>query len=444
MKQLRAIALIALLAVGIAAASACTGPRNEGSPDEIARRLLSHFESHDFAAAFSMFDNTMKELLPQADLRSMWQDLTAQVGNFSHEIDLTEETGGKFVRVIMRSQFAKAVLDVQVTLNARREVSGLYFNIVAGYGYVEPGYVDRSRFIEEDLILNVSGDYPLPATLSLPVGDELWPAVVLVHGSGPNDRDASVISNKPFADIALGLSSRGVAVLRYDKRTFVHAQAMAAMTNITLWEETVADAITAARFLLQDSRVDPNRVYVLGHSLGGMAAPRIGQALPELAGLIMLAAPARPLEDIMVQQYAYIFSLREDPDSHAAELENLRTQAALVKDPDLSASTPPSTLLGLPASYWLDLRGYIAPLLAEALDMPMLILQGERDYQVTIEDFNIWKSHLASQADAKLRSYPDLNHLFFAGVGLSSPDEYFTSGNVSLDVIAEIARFVRP
>lgn len=444
MKHLRTVALLALIAVCIVSAPACTGPRNEGSPEEIARRLLSHFDSQDFAAVFSMFDNTMKGLLPQADLQSTWQELTAQVGGYSHEIDLTTETGGKFVRVVMRSQFAKAVLDVQVTLNARREVSGLYFTVVQGYGYVEPGYVDRSRFSEEDLIINVSGDYPLPATLSLPVGDELWPAVVLVHGSGPSDRDETIISNKPFADIALGLSSRGVAVLRYDKRTYAHAQAMAAMTNVTLWEETVADAISAARFLLQDSRVDPDRVYVLGHSLGGMAAPRIGQALPELAGLIMLAAPARPLEDIMVEQYTYIFNLREDPDSHVAELEEIRAQAERVKDPDLSPVTPASALLGLPASYWLDLRGYIPPLLAQTLDMPMLILQGERDYQVTMEDFNTWKSYLVSRADVKFRSYPELNHLFFAGVGPSSPDEYFISGNVSLDVITEITRFVRP
>ncbi len=348
------------------------------------------------------------------------------------------------MRIVLRSLFARGALDVQVTLNARREVSGLYFSPVQGYGYVEPSYIDRSRFVEEEMILNASSAFPLPGTLSLPAGDGPWPAVLLVHGSGPNDRDETILANKPFADIAWGLASRGVAVLRYDKRTFAHQAAMASLPEITLREETIDDAVAAVRFLMDDPRFNANRIFVLGHSLGGLAAPRIGLAVPELAGLILLAAPARPLEDILVEQYEYIYGLEEDPAKYQSQLDEFRRQMENVKDPDLSSDIPASQLMGVPAAYWLDLRDYNPPLVAADLDMALLVLQGGRDYQVTMADYALWQEALSLHPQARFRSYPDLNHIFQTGSEKSTPAEYFTPGNVSLEVITDIVDFLRP
>lgn len=444
MKTMRGLSILLILVLVLSPVTGCIRPRNEGTPQEIARRLLQYFVADNFSAAFAMFDNTMKALLPEAQLRSIWLDLVAQFGPYAEEIEISEEYGGKFARIVMRSRFARGALDVQVTINARREVAGLYFTPVQGFGYIEPAYIDRSRFTEEELILNASSSFPLQATLSLPVGDGPWPAVVLVHGSGPNDRDQTIMASKPFADLAWGLASRGVAVLRYDKRTFAHSAAMAALFDITLKEETVDDAAAAARFLLEDPRIDLARVYLLGHSLGGLAAPRVAGLVPDLAGLILLAAPARPLEDIMVEQYEYIFSLEDDPSRYSAQLEEIRRQAERVKDAELSAGVPATELMGLPASYWLDLRDYSAPDAAASLDMRLLVLQGERDYQVTMEDFALWREALSGHPQARFKSYPDLNHLFQTGAGKSRPDEYFSPGNVSLEVITDIVAHVRP
>ncbi len=444
MKSTRPLAVLAVAIVLLSATIGCIRPRNEGTPNEIARRLLDYLVAEDFGAAFAMFDKTMQALLPQAQLTSVWGDLVKQFGPYADEIEISEEYGGKFARIVMRSLFARGALDIKVTVNARREVAGLFFSPAQGYGYKEPAYVDRSRFVEEDVVLNAGGSFPLPGTLSLPVGNGPWPAVLLVHGSGPNDRDETIMANKPFADIAWALSSRGIAVLRYDKRTFAHAAAMAKLANITLQEETVDDAVAGARFLLGDPRIDAARVYVLGHSLGGMAAPRIGARLPDLAGLILLAAPARPLEDIMLEQYTYIFGLESDPEKHAAQLTQLRAQAERVKDPQLTTDTPASDLLGIPASYWLDLRGYNAPEAAAALHMRLLVMQGGRDYQVTMDDYAIWRTALAGHSRASFGSYADLNHLFQAGTGRSTPNEYFVAGNVSLTVILDIVNFLRP
>ncbi|CAN5818315.1 hypothetical protein BH24ACI5_BH24ACI5_24340 [soil metagenome] len=127
-----------------------------------------------------------------------------------------------------------------------------------------------------------TGQWALPATLTMPVGPGPVPAVVLVHGSGPGDRDATVGQIKQFKDLALGLASRVIAVLRYDKRTRVHANLMRELPGLTVKDETIDDAIAAVQVLRSTPGVDPNRIVVLGHSLGGMLVPRIAAAGPRL------------------------------------------------------------------------------------------------------------------------------------------------------------------
>src|SRR5262249_23144105 len=139
-----------------------------------------------------------------------------------------------------------------------------------------------------------------------------FPAVVLVHGSGPNDRDETILGNKPFRDLAGGLASQGIAVLRYEKRTRAHAAKLAVKTP-TLDEEVTDDAVAAGKLLRRTKDVDPKRVFVLGHSLGATMAPRIGERDPDIAGLIVLAGATRPLEDLILEQVSYAFSLRGEP-----------------------------------------------------------------------------------------------------------------------------------
>ncbi|MGH9411173.1 MAG: hypothetical protein ACRD1V_17155, partial [Vicinamibacterales bacterium] len=95
-----------------------------------------------------------------------------------------------------------------------------------------------------------------------------------------------------------------------------------------------------------------------------------------------------------------------------------------------------------PASYWLDLRGYDPPTAAKAVKQPMLILQGERDYQVTMDDFAKWKAALGSRPNVAFKSYPALNHLMIAGTGKSLPAEYNTPGHVDAHVVEDIAAWL--
>ena len=200
--------------------------------------------------------------------------------------------------------------------------------------------------------------WPLPGLLLVPHSDAPVPGVVLVHGSGPQDRDETIGPNKPFRDLALGLVAQGIAVLRYDKRTFASGSAMVLSGRpITVEEETVADALAALDSLRAVPGVDPARVYLLGHSLGGYLAPRIAARDGKLAGVVILAGNTRPLEDLIVEQLDYLAANAPASDrTGAAQREAMLDQIAKIKALTPADSASRTFLFGAPAIYWLDLQ----------------------------------------------------------------------------------------
>jgi pimeloyl-ACP methyl ester carboxylesterase len=186
-------------------------------------------------------------------------------------------------------------------------------------------------------------------------------------------------------------------VLRYDKRTRVHAKVMRDRAVRTVKDETIDDALAAAQLLGSTPRVDPNRIFVLGHSLGGMLVPRIAAAArSSVAGFIVMAGAARPLQQALVEQSRYLAmadgTISAEERAQVDQFEQVAARVAVLGPADTSK---PDLIFGAPASYWLDLRGYDPPAAAAKMPQPMLVLQGERDYQVTTEEFNRWRSALA-------------------------------------------------
>lgn len=292
----------------------------------------------------------------------------------------------------------------------------------------------------EDCEVEVGHDPALPGIITLPRGAHAAPAVVLVHGSGPSDRDERVGKTRVFGDLARGLGARGIVVLRYDKRTRVEPRGI-----VTVKEEFIDGALAAVQLLRGFPEVDPRRVFVLGHSQGGALAPRIAKADGRLAGIVVLAGPTRPIEDSWVEQLTYFAAL--DPNNAALRerLEEVKAFRALVQSPSLAADTE----LHIPGdgpitgAYFLDLRGYHPEEVAAELACPLLVLQGARDYQVSVtDDFPRWQHALAGNPRATLRSYPKLDHRFVAGEGPSTPAQYERGGHVAPEVSADIASWI--
>ena len=392
----------------------------------------------EYEQAVESFDATMSAQVSVPALENIWKSLLTQIGEFVSTKGTRTVKDDKYEAVFVTCEFNNALIDVQVTFDAEGKIAGLFFHPASRADeYIPPAYADSSLFTENEVTVG-----RLPGTLTIPVGEGSFPAVVLVHGSGANDRDETLEMNKPFKDLAWGLASRVIAVLRYDKRTLRYPQEFeAVLDTFTVKEEVIDDAVAAVGLLYETEGVDTDKIFVLGHSLGGMLAPRIAAADSNIAGLIVLAGPTRPLEDLFTEQYTYIFLLDGQVGAdEQAQLDAVEEQVQKVKTLDIS---PGEAVLGAGKAYWQDLAGYYPPALAAELAVPMLVLQGERDYQVTMEDFQGWVDALEERQDVTLKSYPDLNHLFFTGSGKSIPAEYKQPGNVAEEAVKGIAAWIK-
>jgi dienelactone hydrolase len=399
--------------------------------------------TENFKAAVVQFDDTMKAAMPEAKLQETWAAVLDQVGAFKSAGKARAEKRGEYVIVFVTCEFQNSPLDIRVVFDQGNRVAGLGFSPVTPAEYAVPAYVKLDAFREKEITIG-QGEWALPGTLTMPSGAGPFPLVILVHGSGPHDRDATVGPNKPFKDLAWGLASTGVAVLRYEKRTRQHSAKLASVRSFTVKEEVLDDVLAAVAVMRTTEGIDSKRIFVLGHSLGGMLVPHIGRLDENIAGLIALAGATRPLEDAFPEQYAYIFSLDGNISAEdEKQLNQAKADAAKVKALKPEDANSTVTIFGAPASYWLDLRGYDPPYLAKTLKQPLLILQGERDYQVTLKDFERWKDELATKKSVSFKLYSSLNHFFISGTGRSTPSEYAQVGHVDEQVIADIAAWIK-
>ena len=411
----------------------------------IATSVVEMARNERFAEIEALFAPPLRAVASAETLRVGWATEISKLGPVSHTGAPVSEPGSAgLVRVHVPVTCEHGALTVVMSVDDAGVLQGLRIAPAATTSWTPPPYAAPNRFHEHEVTVG-SGPLAVSGTLSLPRGRGPRPGVVLLSGGGAFDRDETSGQNKPLKDLAWGLASRGVVVLRFDKVTSVHPSEVAHASYFTMAEEYVPHAVAAVRLLQQQPSVDPRRVFVLGHSMGGRVAPRVAIAEASVAGLIILAGDTQPMQHAAIRVARYLASLHPGPVVEAAA-RTITQQAAVVDSSDLSPSTPAGELpFGLSGSYWLDLRGYDPVATAAAIDKPMLILQGGRDYQVTIEDdLARWKMGLSQRPDITIRIYEADNHLFFPGAGPSTPAEYEPAQHVDPAVVADIAKWLMP
>ncbi|WP_297834770.1 alpha/beta fold hydrolase [Thermomonas sp.] len=433
----------ATLAVLLTACLAATGgawAQDAATPEAVARQALNHLDAGEYAQVERLFGAQMAAAVPEDKLKAVWESLPGMAGAATGRGDAEVSTQGDATLVQIPLHFEKAELIARFAFDGDGRIVGFLIQ-PAPAADAAPTVAADAPFTERDITVD-EGDHALPGTLAMPKGDGPFPAVVLVHGSGPQDRNETIGPNRPFLDIARGLAAQGIAVLRYDKRTKVRPQDFAS-GNFTIDDETINDAVLAVDALRKTEGIDPNRVFVLGHSQGGMLAPRIAAISGHVDGLILMAAPSRPLLDIVVEQTRRLAALNDGKidDAERAAINALAEQVRMTRDPQTAADA--RTVLGQPVGYWRSVDAVNPVAEAEQVKLPMLVLQGARDIQVVDADWQGWKEAFHDDPKATFKLYEPLNHLGIAGEGEGSLAEYQQPGHVDAKLINDVAAWIK-
>ena len=312
--------------------------------------------------------------------------------------------------------------------------------------------MEEIQMNEEKIIIGTA--YPLNGLLTIPqVGDAPYPAVVLVHGSGASDMNEKVGNNRPFRDLAEGLARHGIATIRYDKRPYAHGRELAKsgkLAEFTVKEEYIEDVVFAADLLRKDPRIDPERIFVLGHSLGGMLAPRIDAEGGNFAGLIIWAGSPRTLAEVLMEQQDEIaktgnFFMRWLVNRQIKKTRELFHRMYDMTDEEAIA-TP---LFGKHNTvyYWKEMGEKPAINYLTDLLKPIIVMHPSDDFHVSIErDFEKYKEILANHPNATFKLYPNLNHLFMPSIYgdiNKARKEYKKAQKVEEYVINDIADWIK-
>ena len=406
------------------------------------KALIQNMQDGKFVQATQNFDSTMSVLMPAEKLKEVWASLNIQLGTLESIGETKTRIKGDYYESIVLLTFKNLLIDAKIYYDKKADISGFFLvPHEENHEYFPPSYSDSKSFSEEDIIVN-SGETPLKGKICIPKGSGEYPVLILVHGSGPNDMNEMIGNSQIFRDISYGLASRGICVIRYNKRTNTYKKFD--KEPITLYSETIEDAVTAVELAKSFPAVDTNSIFILGHSLGGMMIPRIATHTNSVQGYISLAGSLRGFDEILMPQMDYIFNLDGEIDSKEKQsLDMIVKQIQYTYSDKLTENSPIDSLLfKIAAPYWIDMLKYDMPKLAKKMQKALFVLQGGRDYQVVDKDFKLWKTTLENKKNVQYKFYPKLNHLFITGEGKSTPSEYEVGGSFDEEVIIDIISFV--
>lgn len=402
--------------------------------------VTSQLSRHRYRKVWRMFDANMKEKVTVKRLKEVWRGIEEVSGQYEGVEDIQDNSidGRQRYRALLR--FENGIYRFLLASNEDNKIDALF---IQAMGYNLPDYGKNlkvgKRFLrfQTDTLL-FSGE------LIVPVECNNCPIVIMVHGSGPNNKDETIGPNKVFQDLALGLASQGIASYRYDKRFFLYPEL--AEQPFDLYDETIDDAISAYTMIKADTSLHFGKHIMLGHSLGAFAMPLIADSLNDLDGAILFSGNARRIEDLIEYQMNYLTNYDDKLNSAEKKLiKKVEKGIERIRNGNYDENTPYADLLAYwPGKFWKGIAPYdpVAQLRSNT-KTNFLILQGEDDYQITMEDYALWRANVATMNNVEMLSFPGLTHLFTPSKGQRpGPADYFIPNNVSYEVIVEIAAWI--
>lgn len=416
-------------------------PEEFDDPEQLralSREYIELLEDGEYDTAAEWVDPEMAGFLNESVLETAWVDTIGEDAT----LDSLQTVAYLGTELGAHSFVIWATLDGEdYEFSIRYSDDGvILFDFISLADWSAPEYADESAITETELELETPLDCDLGGTLTVPETDDPVPGVVLVHGNGPQDRDAAAGPNRPFKELAWGLANQGIAVLRYDKRTFACEPDIA---NATIDDIVTDDALTAISRLREHEQVNDEHVWVAGFSFGGLLAPRIAQEDGNLEGTVMLApGPARSFAETIRDQVEHNLDVQGVAGPERTEtLELVDEEMEQVETLDIDDD---EVIRFGGREYYESLQAYDHEETAAALDIPQLLLQGGRDWQVTVEDdLPVWEDAIGDKDTVEITVYDDLNHLFQVSEGEMTQAEYVEPDSpVDEQVIEDITSFI--
>jgi len=397
------------------------------TPKQIAKAFVEAFCNKQFDTAISYIDSSLQSKVTPALLGQINNSLIQKIGSFKGVMDVNQHQAGGYLNCFVYTAFEKDSLDIKTVFNKNNKIMGFVF----------------VKHEDDSNAYNIkSGNLTLPGTLLIAKDNNQKKLVILVHGSGANDRDETLGQLKPFKDLAQGLLKAGISTYRYDKRTFVAPKSLP--KNFTVDDVVTNDVLNIIHYFNNNDTFQNYKLYVIGHSLGAFMAPRIAKkAKGVVNGVVMMAGPARPIQDLILEQLTYLDSLTPSKELDE-KLKEVKRQIHYMHGNAFNQNSPSDSLLSKQqASFWLSFNAYKPLEVIKSINTPFLILQGEKDYQVRMADFNLWKRATNGMSNISFKSYPGLSHLFMQSNGTPSPKDYEGEKHIPSQVINDIASWIK-
>ena len=443
------VTVVAILAI-TALPGRPAGAQLKPSAETNGRQVIQDMSSANFAKVEAQFDARMAAALPPGKLGQGWSAIASQFGAFQAIASAQTTKVQTYDMVRMVLQFEKGMLDATVSFDPEGTIAGIVFRphqeaLQTEDQWAAPSYAHQSSFTEKPLELQDQG-YELPGTLTLPNGPGPFPAIVLVPGSGPQDEDETIGPNKPFKDLAWGLASRGIAVYRYTKRTQKYGEKSAADPKLlTVNDETISDARAAVALVAQQPGINPEQVFLLGHSLGAYLAPRIATGNAIIAGIVIMGGNTKPMEQLIVEQIRYLANAGETPPADGeSQVDAAQRAAEQIESRDLKPDDEVpllgSTTYGATGSTSQLQSGEDRPKTQDPYPhspgRPRLSGHSRQLFRLAIGARQTRKRHP--------EVFPGRESPLHERLGPGSPKDYEKPGHVAPDVIDAIATWLLP
>jgi pimeloyl-ACP methyl ester carboxylesterase len=411
---------------------------------KLTKKFIGAVKRGDYNKNQHFFDSSYYGKIIEATTDKQINDFIKENGPIV-AIERTEvDTQGCKMSSCTSIKVAKGKFLWYILFDQAQSIHRFYIDTFSTQWFYKPEPLTSVNYIRKEVLIETNPFIKLPGSLYLPINAKKTSAVVLVQGSGPHDRNGSTLKNKIYLDMALGLVQQGITVLAYDKRTYVYQNNDPfPLDSMDYYSETIDDAVAAIDFLKQQKEVDSAKVFIAGHSQGAMCAPLMAKKR-KVKGLILLAAPARPLLEIIPEQLDYINNIDGKISEEEEKMSSaIKWQVKNALKPDLTLKTKTMLPFGAKAKYWLLDRNYKVLEVAKTLTVPIQLIQGGRDYNVTKKDYDLWAEAMSGKSNFKATWFEDLDHMYFTGNGMAKPEVMMQPNHVSKKVIAKMVEFVK-